>query len=153
MADLQSVVSQATGQHTITTTDRHALVAVPTSITDRNRLGISDHSGVNLDLNLNLKERLVQERVAHRALQEQRAIQERALYERAVQERALQNSVAVQNRAVLHQTLIIPSSAHIISTHERVIEKSSSAGSGVTTVTSVPASAIQQNNVASPDPV
>lgn len=98
----------------------------------------------------------MQERVAHRALQEQRAIQERALYERAVQERALQNSsLAVQNRAVLHQTLIIPSSAHIISTHERVIEKSSSGGSsgGVSTVTSVPASAIQQNNVASPDPV
>lgn len=167
VSDLQSAVSQinsnvrnGSGQHTVN--DRHDSGNTSTiNINDRNRLGLSDLSGVNLN------ERLMQERVAHnrlvqervlqeraiqeralqeRALQEraiqeralqERALQERAIQERALQERALQESrMAVQNRSALHQTLIIPTS-HVISTSK----------------TSGNTSAIQQNNIASPGPV
>lgn len=112
------------------------------NINERARLGLSDLSGVNLN------ERLMQERAAHNRLVQERVLQERAIQERAIQERILQER-ALQERALLHERpptlhgppLIIPTSAHVITAHER-IEKSSS----------TPTSAMQ-NTIASPGPV
>lgn len=144
----------------VTIADRHDNTGQPTiinvNINDRNRLGISDLSAVNLN------ERLMQERAAHNRLVQERVLQERIIQERALQERILQER-ALQDRSMqervttLHGPLIIPTS-HVITTHERVIVEKA------VTPTSVGMQSQQsqqqqqqpqhqQHNIASPGPI
>lgn len=106
------------------------------NINDRNRLGLSDLSGVNLN------ERLMQERAAHNRLVQERILQERAIQRGAAAALIMQSPPPPHDRS-LHSSLIIPTATSHIITHER-------GGSGNN---SNEIKSTQQNNIASPGPV